>query len=100
MKSKSCQGHVWKIHNSRRVIREAYGEVANPVGRLGIETIPPDLQAMRSQQWTHQLTVFGNPPFNPGSLKHYVSKNSAHSFGRYWRKRDEWHRRGAPHVRV
>lgn len=100
MKSKFCHGHVWKIQNSRRVIREAYGEVANPVGQLGIETIPPDLQAMRSQQWTHQLTVFGDPPFNPGSLKHYVSKNSAHSFSRYWRKRDEWHRRGAPHVRV
>ncbi|HSF08786.1 MAG TPA: hypothetical protein VLA60_05195, partial [Nitrospirales bacterium] len=76
MKSKSCQGHVWKIKNSRRVIREACGEVASPVGRLGIERIPPDLQAMRSQQRVHQLTVFSDPPFNPGSLKHYVSKNS------------------------
>ena len=96
----SCQGHVWKIQNSRRVIREACGEVASPVGRPGMETIPPDLPAMRPQRWAHQLTVFEHSRFNPGSLKHYVSKNSAHSFGRYRGKWNEWHRRGAPHAGV
>ena len=95
-----CQGNVWKVQNGRRDMSEAYDGVASPVGRLGIETIRPDLQAMRSQRWAHQVTVFGDPPFNPGSLKHYVSKNSAHSFSRYRWKWNEWHRRGSPHVRV
>ncbi len=96
----SCQGHVWKVQNGRRVMRKAYDRVASPVGRLGRETIRPDLQTMRSKRLAHQVTVFDDPLFNSGSLKHYVSKNSPHSFSRYRGKWNEWHRRGSPHIRV
>lgn len=96
----SCQGNVWNPQNGRRVMREAYEGVAISVGRLGMETIRPDLQAMRPKRWAHQVTVFGDSLFNPGSLQHYVSKNSPHSFSRYRGKWNEWHRRGSPHVRV
>lgn len=96
----SCQGNVWNAKNGGGVMREAYKGVASPQGRLGIEAIPPDLQNLRSQRWTCQVTVSNDPPFNSGSLRHYVSKNSSHSFSRYWGKWNEWHRRGAPHLRV
>ncbi len=96
----SCEVNVWNARNGRRVMRKAYDGVASPVGRIGIGTIRPDLQTMCSQLWTHQVTVSGYPLFNSGSLKHYVSKNSAHSFSRDRGKWNEWHRRGSPHVRV
>jgi len=79
---------------------EAYETVADPVGRLGMETIHPAVQAVRPHRWTHQVTVSNDPPFTPGSLQHYVSKNSTHSFSRYRGKRNEWHRRGSPDLRV
>jgi hypothetical protein len=69
-------------------------------GIAGRETIIPDPLALRAQWGKPQAAVPDDPLFNPGSQKNYVSKNSAHSFGGYRGKRDEWYRGGAPHVRV
>ncbi len=96
----SCEVNGWNARNGRCVMRKAYDGVASPVGRTGIETIRQDLQTMRLQRWMHQVTVSGDPLFNSGSLKHYVSKNSPHSSSRYRGKWNEWHRRGSPHVRI
>lgn len=103
MRGVSCQVRVWKVEGRGRVMKEKSFGRQSLVCRAGIariETISPDPQALRAQRGRPQAIAPNDPPFNSGSLTNYVSKNSAHSFGRYWGKRDEWHRRGASHARV
>lgn len=99
----SCQVRVWKVEGRDIVMKKQSVEGKSRLCRAriaGMETISPDPTALRVQRGKQQAIAPNDPPFDPGSLRNYVSKNSAHSFGRYWRKRDEWHRRGAPHIRV
>jgi hypothetical protein len=103
MRRVSCQVRVWKVESCGSVMREESFRIQSQVclaGIAGIETISPDPQALRAQRGKQQAIAPNDPLFTPGSLRNYVSKNSAHSFGWNWWKRDERHRRGAPHVRV
>ncbi len=103
MRRVSYQVRVWKVEVHGLVLSDVRDRRKIPAclaGRASRETFRPDTQTSSVPRGKSPATVPHDPLFNPGSLRHYVSKNSAHPFGRYWRKRDEWHRRGAPHLRV
>ena len=103
MRRVSCQVRIWKIEGRGSVMREESFEIQSQVclaGIAGIETISPDAKTLCAQRGKQQAIAPNDPPFTPGSLRHYVSKNSAHSFCRNRWKWDERHRRGSPHVRV
>ncbi len=103
MRRVSCQVGVWTVHGCRGFMNAGRLEIRSRVCRTGIagrEAIIPDTQALRAQWEKPRVTAPDDPPFNPGRRKNYVSKNSAHSFGGYRGKRDEWYRGGAPHIRV
>jgi len=99
MRRVSCQVRVWRVEGRDSVIKEENFGIQRLVCPA-FKTINPDSKSLRAQRGKPQAIAPNDPPFNPGSLTNYVSKNSTHSFGWYWGKRDEWHRRGAPHVRV
>lgn len=103
MRGVSYQVRVWKVEDRVSEMREKNFRLqirTCRVGMTGSKIIRPDPQASRAQGEKPQATTPNDPLFNSGSRRNYVSKNSTHSFGRYRRKRDERHRRGASHVRI
>ena len=103
MRGVSCQVRVWGIEGRGSVMKKkSFGgqSLVCRAGIAGLETISPDPHALRAHRGRLQAIAPNDPPFDSGSLTHYVSKNSAHTFGWYWGKRDERHRRGASHARV
>ena len=103
MRRVSYQGNIWKVKDHAGVKREKnriFQSRGCRVGITGSEIIRSDPQALHVQSEQLHATSPNDPLFSPESRRNYVSKNSTHSFGWNRGKRDERHRRGAPHPRV